>query len=48
MAHEEPALEPDPAFDVHYCRNCGEECPDGEDCCTDDFPEPSEIQETGR
>lgn len=37
-----------PVPKVHYCRCCGEECPSGEDCCTDDFPEPGEIRETGK
>lgn len=34
--------------DAHYCTCCGEECPDGVDCCSDDFPEPGDIRETGR
>ncbi len=32
----------------HQCACCGEECPDGRDCCSDDFPEPADIRETGR
>lgn len=36
------------APEVHRCKCCGEECPDGRDCCTDEFPEPGEIRETGR
>lgn len=32
----------------HVCRCCGEETETGEDCCSDDFPEPGDIRETGR
>lgn len=32
----------------HLCRCCGEECVNGVDCCSDDFPEPGDIRETGR
>jgi hypothetical protein len=32
---------------THYCSCCGEECPDGKDCCSDEFPEPGDIRETG-
>lgn len=32
----------------HICSCCGEETSTGEDCCSDDFPEPGEIRETGR
>ena len=42
-ARPEPAAIPE-----HFCRCCGEPCPDGFDCCTDEFPEPGEIRETGR
>lgn len=35
-------------FLPHVCRCCGEECDDGKDCCSDDFPEPGEMRETGR
>lgn len=33
---------------VHVCSCCGEECASGHDCCSDDFPEPGDIRETGR
>lgn len=33
---------------LHQCRCCGEECPDGIDCCSDDFPEPGDTREMGR
>jgi hypothetical protein len=29
----------------HCCRCCGEETETGEDCCTDDFPEPADVRE---
>lgn len=29
----------------HLCGCCGEECPSGEDCCSDDFPEPGDVRE---
>lgn len=29
----------------HFCRCCGEESVTGEDCCTDDFPEPADLRE---
>lgn len=32
----------------YYCTNCGEECEDGSDCCSDEFPEAGEMRETGR
>lgn len=32
----------------HVCRCCGEETDTGEDCCSDEFPEPGEMRETGR
>jgi RecJ-like exonuclease len=32
----------------HQCRCCGEETQTGRDCCSDDFPEPGEMRETGR
>jgi hypothetical protein len=34
---------------VWICPMCGEEAPEGFECCgTDDFPEPADIEETGR
>lgn len=33
---------------VHACSCCGEDCPDGVDCCSDEFPEPGDVRETGR
>jgi hypothetical protein len=29
----------------HVCRCCGEDCDNGRDCCTDNFPEPGEVRE---
>lgn len=29
----------------HWCRCCGELSATGEDCCTDDFPEPADLRE---
>jgi hypothetical protein len=38
----------EPAREAHRCTCCGEECPDGVDCCCDDFPEAGDVRETGR
>jgi hypothetical protein len=35
----------EPRPPAHRCSCCGEECPDGRDCCSDDFPEPGDIRE---
>lgn len=32
----------------HQCSCCGEDCPDGVDCCSDEFPEPGQMRETGQ
>lgn len=30
---------------MHTCTCCGEVCESGEDCCTDNFPEPGDLRE---
>jgi hypothetical protein len=36
------------APEPHVCGCCGEQTDTGEDCCSDDFPEPGDVRETGR
>lgn len=36
------------AVEPHFRRCRGEETDDGEDCCSDHFPEPVDVRETGR
>jgi hypothetical protein len=35
-------------IEPHICSCCGEECPSGVNCCSDEFPEAGDIRETGR